>query len=211
MRRTACVVGFIMLAAAGAEAQTCVGAPSLREKPMQAGFAATFLGDAHDVGGTFVFGKPSFFGGGGVTATHISVLGTAPTMSAIVGTEIESSDHPVFTCPFFQAAYRTGPDIEPLDVSAFGFRTGVSVGAIVTERPTLSVIPTVTLSVLYDRGTVKFQSFENTESVWSGAATFGVGILFNRNVSAIPALEVPFNNGYADAGFSFRVVYGFGR
>jgi len=194
-----------------AEAQTCTGAPSLREKPMQTGLAASFVGDRHEVGGTFVFGKPSLFGGGGLSATHISFAGTAPTMSAVIGTELASPDHPVFTCPLFQVAYSTGPDFGPFDVSMFGIRTGVSVGALVVERPTMSVIPTFALALLYDRGSVSSGDFESTNSVWSGVATFGAGFVFNRNLSVIPALEVPFNTTDTDVGFSFRWVYGFGR
>jgi hypothetical protein len=72
-------------------------------------------------------------------------------------------------------------------------------------------IPTFGLAVLYDRATVTLSNFENTNSVWSGVATLGIGFLFNDNLSVIPALEVPFAAGAADSGFSLRWVYGFGR
>jgi hypothetical protein len=212
MRSATCAVACLMVfAACEADAQTCAGAPSLRDKPMQGGLAAAFVGDRHDVGGAFTFGTPSLFGGVGLSATHISFLGTAPTFSALVGTEIPSSDNPVFTCPLFQVAYSTGPDFDPFDATTFGFRTGVSVGAIVVERRAMAVIPTFALAVLYDRGTVSFQDFEATNSVWSGVATFGAGFVFNRYLSVIPALEIPFSAGAAETGFSFRWIVGFGR
>jgi hypothetical protein len=201
----------MILAVSRVEAQTCVGAPSFRDQPMQGGLTASFIGDRHEVGGTFAAGTPSLFGGVGLTATHITFLGTAPTISGFVGTEIASRDHPVFTCPLFQVAYSTGPDLEPYDVSILGFRAGVSVGAVVAETRAMQVIPTFALSLLYDRATASLAGVENTNTVWSGVATFGAGFLFNKNLSVIPAVEVPFSAGAADAGFSFRWVLSFGR
>ena len=211
MRSVLCGGVLLILAVSQAEAQTCVGAPSFREKPMQGGLTASFIGERHEIGGTFAAGKPSLFGSVGVLATHISFLGTAPTLTLGVGTELPSSDHPVFTCPLLQVAFTSGPDLEPFDTSSIGVRGGISVGAIVGETRGMQVIPTFALAVLYDRAKVSLADVESTNSVWSGVATFGAGFLFNRNLSVISAVEVPFSAGTADTGFSFRWVYGFGR
>lgn len=213
MRIVVLTVGLLMvLAVSQAEAQTCMGAPSFAAQRMQAGLAASFIGDRHDVGGTFAIGRQSLFGGIGVSATHIRFIGTAPSISGSVGAEFPSSDRPVFTCPVFQAGYASGPELEPFDVSSVALRGGISVGAIVAETHRgVKFIPTFGLAVLYDRATVTLSNFENTSSVWSGVATLGVGFLFNDNLSVIPALEVPFSAGTADSGFSLRWVYGFGR
>ncbi len=100
---------------------------------MQGGLTASFVGERHEVGGTFAAGKPSLFGSVGVLATHISFLGTAPTLTLGVGTEVPSADHPVFTCPLLQVAFTSGPDVEPFDTSIIGVRGGISVGAIVAR------------------------------------------------------------------------------
>ena len=211
MRRAAGLVGFLMVVTMHrAEAQTCMGGVSLREKPIHAGLAASFVGDRHEVGGTAICGTPSLFGGGGLSATDVTFVGTAATVSGLIGTEIESADRPVFNCPFFQIAYTAGPDFAPFEVSSLGLRMGISVGAVVVERRTWAVIPTVALAILYDRGRATYQDFENTSSVWSGMGTVGAGLRFNDNVSVIPALEVPFNSGAAKVGFSLRWMYGFG-
>ena len=179
---------------------------------MQAGAAVSFVGDRRDVGGAFAVGRPSLFGGIGVSATHIRFLGTAPSVSGSVGAEFASADHPVFTCPLFQAAYASGPALEPFDVSTVGLRGGISVGAIVAEtQQAMKIIPTFGFAVLYDRATVTLLTVENTNTVWSGVVSFGVGLLFNDKVSVIPALEVPFSAGTTDAGFTIRWIYGFGR
>jgi hypothetical protein len=211
MRHVVIAAVMMMTGAYQAEAQTCMGAPSFREKPMQGGLTASFVGERHEIGGTFAAGKPSLFGNVSVLATHISFLGTAPTLTLGVGTEVPSSDHPVFTCPLLQFSVSSGPDLEPFDTSLMGVRGGISVGAIVVERRGMQVIPTFALAVLYDRAKVSFADVENTNSVWSGVATFGIGFLFNKNLSVIPALEVPFSAGDAATGFSFRWIYGFGR
>lgn len=211
MRSVLCAGVLLILAVSQAEAQTCVGAPSFREKPMQGGFTASFVGERHEIGGTFAAGKPSLFGSVGVLATHISYLGTAPTLTVGIGTELPSSDHPVFTCPLLQVEFNAGPDFGPFETSSVGVRGGISVGAIVAERRGTQVIPTFAIAVLYDRAQVSFADVEETHSVWSGVATFGVGFLFNKNLSVIPALEVPFSAGDSATGFSFRWVYGFGR
>ena len=145
MRRGLTFVAVLFCLANRAEAQQCTGGPSFRDAPTQAGLAASFVGERHEIGGTFGFGRPSLFGGIGVSATHLSFVGTAPTFSAVIGTEIASADHPVFTCPLFQASYSTGPDDDPFDVSSFGFRTGVSVGAVVVQQNAMAVIPTFSL------------------------------------------------------------------
>ncbi len=187
-----------------------MGAPSFVDRPMQVGAAASFIGDRHEVGGTFAVGRQSLFGGGGVTATHLRFIGTAPTVSGIVGAEFPSSDHPLFTCPVFQAAYAAGPAPEPFDMWTVGLRGGIHVGAVVAEtHQAVKIIPTVGLAVLYDRTKLTFMEFENRVGGWSCLATFGVGFLFNDKVSVIPALEVPFSTGAAETGFSLRWVYGF--
>ena len=213
MRRASLIATLLVVAAVSrAEAQTCMGAPSFVDRPLQAGVAAAFVGDRRDVGGTFAIGRQSLFGGIGVSATHIRFIGTAPSVSGLVGAEFPSSDHPVFTCPLFQVTFESGPDFEPFDSSSLGLRGGVSVGAVVAEtRQAVKIIPTFGLAVLYDRVKVTLFSSENTTTGWSGVATFGVGFLFNENLSVIPALEVPFSTSSADTGFSFRWVYGFGR
>lgn len=214
MRRAIVIAALLLMAAVGrVEAQTCMGGPSFADRPMQVGLAASFIGDRRDVGGTFAIGRQSLFGGGGVSATHIRFVGTAPTVSGFVGTEIRSPDHPVFTCPLFQAGFSSGPDRDPFDVvSSVALRGGVSVGAIVAETYRgVKIIPTFGLAVLWDRARVRFLTSENTHTVWSGVASLGVGLLFNENLSVIPALEVPFSAGTTDAGFSFRWVYGFSR
>ena len=203
---------LVLAGGSRAEAQTCAGGPSFRERPLQAGAAASFVGDRRDVGGTVAIGRPSLFGGIGVSATHIRFIGTSPSISGNVGAEFASSDHPVFTCPLFQAAYASGPALEPFDISTVGLRGGISVGAIVAEtRQAVKIIPTFGVAVLYDRATVTLMTFENTNIVWSGVVTLGVGFLFNDKISVVPALEVPFSAGTTDAGFSLRWVYGFGR
>ena len=203
---------LVIVVGNSAEAQTCMGAPSFVDRPMQVGLAASFIVDRHEVGGTFALGRQSLFGGGGATATHLRFIGTSPTVSGIVGAEFPSSDHPVFTCPIFQAAFESGPVAEPFDLSTVGLRGGVSVGAIVAEtHQAVKIIPTFGLAVLYDRTKLTLMTFENTITTWSGVATFGVGFLFNDRLSVIPALEVPFSAGAAETGFSFRWVYGFTR
>jgi hypothetical protein len=138
---------LLILAVTQAQAQTCMGAPSFREKPMQGGFTASFIGERHEIGGTFAAGKTSLFGTVGVLATHISYLGTAPALTVGVGTEISSSDHPVFTCPLLQVEFNAGPDFGPFETSSVGVRGGISVGAIVAEtRGGTQLVPTFALA-----------------------------------------------------------------
>jgi hypothetical protein len=42
-------------------------------------------------------------------------------------------------------------------------------------------------------------------------ASVGAGLLFNRNVTVIPEVLVPFSAGNGDALFSIKVLYSFGR
>lgn len=207
-----CALAMILLSTIPAEAQLCAGAPSFRDNPLQVGASAAFRDGAQGVGGSFAAGGEALFAAGGVSVLNFDdVDSSATSVSGTIGVDLQADDNGrVFLCPIGQVAFTAGPDFGPVDVSTITLSGGVSVGVIASQTDMLTVIPTFGLFAVHSRVTAEAGGSENTVSDPSGLASVGVGLLFNRNVSVIPEVLVPFSAGNGDAVFSIKLAYNFG-
>lgn len=208
-----CALAMILVSTIPAEAQLCAGAPSFRDYPLQVGVSAAFRDDAKGVGGSFGAGGEALFATGGVSVLNFDGADSSQTsVSGTIGTDLQADDDGrVFLCPIGQVAFGAGPDFGPVDVSTITLSGGVSVGVIAYQTDMLTAIPTFGLFAVHNRVTAEAGGSDNTVSDASGLATVGVGLLFNRNVSVIPEVLVPFSAGNGDALFSIKLLYNFGR
>jgi len=208
-----CALAMILVSTIPAEAQLCTGAPSFRENPLQVGVSAAFRDGAQGVGGSFAAGGEALFAAGGVSVLNFDDVDSSATgVSGTIGVDLQADDDGrVFLCPIGQVAFIAGPDFGPVDVSTITLTGGVSLGVIASQSDALTVIPTFGLFAVHSRVTAEAGGSDNTVSDASGLASVGAGLLFNRNVTVIPEVLVPFSAGNGDALFSIKVLYSFGR
>ena len=208
-----CALAMLVVSTIPAEAQLCAGAPSFRNNPLQVGASALFRGGAQGVGGSFAAGGESLFAAAGVSVVNFDdVDSSATTVSGTIGVDLQADDNArVFLCPIGQVAFTAGPDFGPVDVSTITLTGGVRVGVIASQNDTLTVIPTFGLFAVHSRVTAEAGGSDNTVSDPSGLASVGAGLLFNRNVTLIPEVLVPFSAGDGDALLSIKVLYSLGR
>jgi hypothetical protein len=208
-----CALVMMLVSTIEAEAQLCAGAPSFRDYPLQVGVSGAFRDGAHGVGGSFGAGGEALFVSGGVSVLNFDGADSSQTsVSGTIGADLQADDDGrVFLCPVGQVAFSAGPDFGPVDVSTITLSGGVNLGVIASQSDALTVIPTFGLFAVHSRVTAEAGGSENTATDASGLASVGVGLLFNRNVSVIPEVLVPFSAGNGDAVFSIKLAYNFGR
>ena len=214
MRLMAGVLLLTILAAAEtASAQTCLGAPSFRAAPYQAGVAASFTEGLRQVEGTFAGGGESLFAGAGVSVLNFTDIDERTAgVSAFAGAEFATDQrNRVLLCPIVRLGFLAGPDFGPVDLSSVTLQGGGSIGVIAAEDGDLMVVPFFGLSAGYTRVTSEFGGVEESESDTGGVADLGVGLILTRTVGITPQVSIPFSTGSSDAIFTIRFTFNFGR
>ena len=203
---------LIVLAVPTADAQTCLGAASFRDRPLQVAGAMATINRATDIGGTFLAGGRAVFGGGGVAMSDPDIGSTMTNVIGVIGAEFTNPDGPAFVCPIGRLRFSNGPDFGAVDGSSFVAHGGVSVGLRVWEASNASVIPTFSLLAVYERYRSELAGTEHSASVGSGLITLGVGFVYDDRLAIVPSVQLPFSRGFeSDAGFAWSVSFNFGR
>jgi hypothetical protein len=201
---------LIALTVSTADAQTCTGAASFRDHPMQVAGAMASVNRATDIGGTFLASRQALFGGGGVAMSDPEFGSPMTNVIGVIGFEFTNPDYPAFFCPIGQVRFGNGPDFDSLDGSSFVTQAGVSVGLRVWEASNATVIPTFSLLAVYERYTAEITGVQSSASIGSGLLTVGVGFVFDERFAVVPAVHVPFSRGFSSAGFAWSASWNFG-
>jgi hypothetical protein len=213
MRLMACVLLVTFLIAAPASAQVCLGAPSFRDAPYQAGIGASFTEGLRQVDGTFAGGGESLFAGAGVSVLNFTDLDERTAgVSAFAGAEFATDQRSrVLVCPVVRLGFLAGPDFGAVDLSSVALQGGGSVGVIAAQDGELMVVPFFGLAVAYQRVTTEIGDIETSASDTGGVADLGVGLILNRTVGITPLVSIPFSSGSSDAVFTIRFTFNFGN
>ena len=211
MRLLLCVL-VVFLVAKPTSAQTCMGAPSFRAAPYQAGVAASFTEGLRQVEGTFAGGGESVFGGAGVSVLNFTDIDERTAgVSAFAGAEFATDQrNRVLLCPIVRLGFLAGPDFGPVDLSSVALQGGASLGVIAAQDGDLAVVPFFGLSAGYTRVTSEVGGVETSASDTGGIADLGVGFIFTRTVGITPQVSIPFSSGGSDAVFTIRLTFTFG-
>jgi len=156
------LVLLIALTVPTADAQTCTGAASFRDRPMQVAGAVASVNRATDIGGTFLASRRGLFGGGGVAMSDPEFGSTMTNVTAVIGVEFANPDHPAFFCPIGQVRFGNGPDFGSVDGSLLATQGGVSVGLRVWEARNAAVIPTFSVLAVYERYTAEMNGVQSS-------------------------------------------------
>jgi hypothetical protein len=213
MRLTACVLLVLFLMARSASAQTCLGAPSFREAPYQAGVGASFTEGLRQVEGTFSGGGETLFAGAGASVLNFTDLDQRTAgVSAFAGAELATDQrNRVLLCPIVRLGFLAGPDIGPVDLSSVSIRGGGSIGVIAAQDGDLTVVPFFGLAFGYTRVSTQIGDVEDSASDTGGIADLGVGLILTRTVGITPQVSIPFSSGPSDAVFTIRFTFNFGN
>jgi hypothetical protein len=213
MRLMACVLLLAFLVARPASAQTCLGAPSFRVAPYQAGVAASFTEGLRQVDGTFAGGGESVFAGAGVSVLNFTAIDERTAgVTAFAGAEFATDQRSrVLLCPIVRLGFLAGPDIGPIDLSSVTLQGGANIGVIAAQDGDLMVVPFFGLAIGYTRVTSEIGDTETSASDTGGVAELGVGLILTRTVGITPQVSIPFSSGGSDAVFTIRLTFNFGN
>jgi hypothetical protein len=213
MRLIAGVLLVMFLMAKSASAQTCLGAPSFRVAPYQAGVGASFTDGLRQVEGTFAGGGESLFAGAGVSVLNFTDIDVRTAgVSAFAGAELATDRrNRVLLCPIVRLGFLAGPDIGAVDLSSVSIQGGGSIGVIAAEDGDVMVVPFFGLSAGWTRVTTEIGGIEDSASDTGGVADLGVGLILTRTVGITPQVSIPFSSGTDDAVFTIRFTFNFGR
>ncbi len=205
---------IVASSAARADAQTCLGtAPITSAMPLQVGAALAFSSNTTGIGAAATYGTDNFFGSVGVGRVSFDELdASAPNFGITVGAQVpRDSDRKLIICPAFNFVFVNGPkDILGVDLSTRSFGGGATVGFVVSETDTLSLVPTAGLSINRVKLTGEFLGISDSVSDTIGQLGLGVGIIWNKVFSIVPAVIVPFGAEGAETAFQITVTYALG-
>ncbi|MGH9346134.1 MAG: hypothetical protein ACRD26_02600 [Vicinamibacterales bacterium] len=211
--RTLILGAFLLLAAAEASAQTCLGLPSFSEGLYQASAGVAFTDGAQRVGGGLAIGSEDLFAGGRLTFTNVSDIdATATSFAANGGASFLINERErIEACPVASVIITGGPDVGDIDVHGVGLRAGGRLGVVAYESGDLEVVPTFGLDLAYDRVTAELAGVETSTGETYVIARAGVGFILNRRLGLVSSLGVPLGLTGGDPEFSIVVAYTFGR
>lgn len=204
------------LAASTANAQMCQGYASFSAGQLRAGAGADFNGDITTIGGGLAFNprNSKLYVGG--TLGHASIDGIdegAMGYGAQGGYQInlKTSRTPVQVCPVVGLDYMAGPnDVggSGTDMSLMAFYGGVQAGARFRGSPSLDLVPTAGLAI--EHATAKMSGTITADASDTYAVlSFGSGIVYNRNLTVLPSIEIPMGLEGSDTAFRISVNYNF--
>jgi hypothetical protein len=94
-----------------------------------------------------------------------------------------------------------------VDFSTRSFGGGVTVGIIVSESDTMSIVPTAGVSINRVKTTGEFLGISDSVSDTVGQIGLGVGLVLSEVFSIVPAVIVPFGAEGAETGFQITATY----
>jgi hypothetical protein len=211
--RTLAVGMFLLVWAADASAQICLGRPSFSEGPYQASLGASFTDGAQGFGGGVALGSDDIFGGAGLDFTNVS---DADAWATSFGVDVGASfmlnpREGIEACPVASVIIRSGPDVGEIDTKGVGLRAGGRLGILAAESGNLDVVPTFGLDIAYDRITAEIGPVETTARDTYVIVRVGVGLILNDRMGLVPSLGVPLGIDDADPEFSIVFALNFGQ
>ena len=213
MRRMLSGVAALMLGTAVGstlDAQACLGlnSPTNLQLSAEAGNSAKQFGlDLH-------FGKSTgvFFGVGGHYTDFDDTDANAKGATGTLGFQLGGGgEKKAAFCPIAQVGFSSGPDFGTIETSNIAAAGGLSVGIPLAAGSDFTLIPTGSLSFVYDRIKVKSGGVSATDSDGYGILSGGVGFLVSPRFVLKPFVNVPIGLDGADPTFGIVVSFGLGK
>ena len=201
-----CALALSLVVASTASAQTCMGfSPISKDHPAQVGAGYAHTNGTNTVYGDGTFGNEQFFGNASIG--HVSVTGAGWGLFNVTGggqLNVKSMDKEWGVCPDATFQLQFGNALTASVLSYFG---GVAVGGNVYSKNKMGIVPTAMIQF----GQARVKGIPNSADSY-GVLTFGVGFVFQENMTLRPALTQTFAQaGGQSTGFMLDFRYAFGK
>lgn len=218
MRCLWCFLCLVLCAASPSFSQTCLGRVSFGHRPTSVSLGGAVSADAGAIGLGVAGGEARGFGGIDLTLVDFDAVG-ANAIGVSGGGAREARVGRIAVCPGGSAGITFGPTA----TVNFGEReatheegrvvrlaASVNIGAAVVDTPSIQVIPTGGMEIVYLNGTAALQDESASTTAEFGLLHVGVGLVFKRSISITPTVSVPFAIDRRRSVFSIVAAFGFG-
>ncbi len=206
----------MMLSAATASAQHCVGLASLGTYSMNATVGGVFADGAK--GGTARYGGGTTKAFAGVGASIVKVNGVSGTTKGV--TVDGGLSYPVgekkqvSLCPVAEISYARTPTYDDGEGKYYGSATagglGVAVGSLLTNSSSVGLLPFAILQAVYTRNSITANSISVSSNDTYGVLSGGLGFVFSPTLLVRPTVSIPIglDGGKAQYGASLSLAFG---
>jgi hypothetical protein len=198
---------ILILSAAAADAQTCMGGTELGRSSHNRLLAGGTMADGTDgAGAGYGFGSNTFFGSVGMGFNRFEGLsGKQVAVNTLFGTQIPLPDRlPIAVCPLGQFDVAFGPNVDPVSFRTHTFSGGGRIGWMTGDPDNFNVVPTAGFSLVRTGTFASYSLLLIDQTMWDHYSVFhmGAGLRFNHSRMAVtPVLSFPMVNG-ADPTFN---------
>ena len=206
MKKILSVVAILLLSAAAADAQTCMGGTELGSGSHRLSVGGTLANGTNGAGAGYGFGSDRFFGTAGVGFNHYD--GADQTQFAIAtlfGTQFRAGATSAFAiCPVGQYDLGFGPNVDPVSMRTHTLAGGGRVGFATGDPERFNLVPTAGLSIVRSGVSFSGDLILPDQTFWDsyGLAHVGVGLRFNRSrMAVVPGVNFPIGLDGADPSF----------
>jgi hypothetical protein len=175
------------------------------------GGGASFFDGGKTFGASATFGS-QFFGTGAFAYTDFDDTDLSlKNLAGLVGFEVSPSGSQASICPTASVGYGFGLEVLGVDITTVTFAPSVAAGFVAEVSPTVAVVPSAEIALLYQRLTADAGPLgETTESETDGALALAVSLLFKQRVSVGPSVYIPIASDGGDTVFGVGIAIAVG-
>jgi len=214
MKRFLGAFAMVVLSAAAADAQTCMGGTELGHRSQNRLMAGGTMADGADgAGAGYGFGGNTFFGNVGMGFNRFDgVTRKQFAVTSLFGTQLRLPDRlPIAVCPLGQFDVAFGPNVDPVSLRTHTFSGGGRLGWVTGNPEKFNVVPTAGFSFVRTGTYASYSLLLVDQTVWDNynVLHMGAGLRFNHSRMAVtPGLSFPMVDG-ADPTFNVTFTSSF--
>jgi hypothetical protein len=207
MKQILGALAILVLSAAAADAQTCMGGTELGHSSHNRLLAGGTMADGTDgAGAGYGFGSNTFFGNVGMGFNRFDGLsGKQFAVNTLFGTQLPLPDRlPIAVCPLGQFDVAFGPNVDPVSFRTHTFSGGGRIGWMTGNPERFNVVPTAGFSFVRTGMYTSYSLLLVNDTLWDNYSVVhvGAGLRFNHSRMAVtPGLSFPMVDG-ADPTFN---------
>lgn len=207
----------MILSAATASGQNCIGLASLGTYSMNATVSGTFSDGSKGVTARYGGGTTKAFGG--VSGSIVKVDGVSGTTK---GASVDGGliypvgeKKRVSLCPVAQIGYDRTPTFDDGEGKYYASATlgsaGVAVGGLLANSSSVGLMPFAILQAVYAHNSITANSISRSSNDTYGVLSGGLSFVFSPTLLVRPTVSIPIGLDGAKAQFGAGVSFAFGK